>query len=191
MVSPTSSTMNPTHIVFPAARPELRLKRSPATDPAKLRELETALMEGQKVLQADNEALRQREENLQAYEQRLRSLQNQVQGNKPDAHISTTSTNRQSAGNESALTADWSKLHRARELLEVEQRQLSEDQHVLLQARDVLRQREANLIAREEAVALAEARLQVAAPEPTKPARGLFGLTRAPFKLPKSVFTKS
>ncbi|MCF7688259.1 MAG: hypothetical protein K9M98_02170 [Cephaloticoccus sp.] len=183
--------MNPTHIVFPAARPELRLKRSPATDPAKLRELETALMEGQKVLQADNEALRQREENLQAYEQRLRSLQNQVQGNKPDAHISTTSTNRQSAGNESALTADWSKLHRARELLEVEQRQLSEDQHVLLQARDVLRQREANLIAREEAVALAEARLQVAAPEPTKPARGLFGLTRAPFKLPKSVFTKS
>jgi len=183
--------MNPTHIVFPAAPPELRLKRSPATDPATLRELETALMEGQKNLQADNEALRQREENLQAYEQRLRNLQNQVQGAASGGHVATGTANSHPAGSESALSTDWSKLHRARELLEVEQRQLSEDQHVLLQAREVLRKREVNLIAREGAVALAEAQLRVAAPEPTKPSRGLFGMTRAPFKLPKSVFTKS
>ena len=89
------------------------------------------------------------------------------------------------------MALGWNKLHRSRELLEVEQRQLSDDQHVLLQARDGLRQKEIALAAREQAVALAEAQLKLAEPQLTKPSRGLFGLTRVPFKLPNSVFNKS
>ncbi len=180
--------MNPTHITFPPPQRELRLRRPPVCDPNKLIDLQAALAKGQKTLQSDNEALRQREENLQAYEQRLRDLQNQVEGSSTEP-----SSPDQICGSEQDPTLEvaWSKLHRTRELLEVEQRQLSDDQHILLQAREVLRLREADLLAREQAVASVEAQLKLAEPETPKPSRGLFGITRAPFKLPKSVFVKS
>ena len=183
--------MNPTHITFPTTPRELRLKRSPAIDSGNFVKMQEALAKGQIALQTDNEALRLREENLQAYEQQLRELQNLVQSVKSGASLSTAPTPKKSSGDESALALGWNKLHRSRELLEVEQRQLSDDQHVLLQARDVLRQKEIALAAREQAVALAEAQLKLAEPQLTKPSRGLFGLTRVPFKLPNSVFNKS
>ena len=71
--------MNPTHITFPTTPRELRLKHSPAIDSGNFVKMQEALAKGQIALQTDNEALRLREENLQAYEQQLRELQNLVQ----------------------------------------------------------------------------------------------------------------
>lgn len=164
--------MSTPHITFPTPPPTLRLKRTAERRATQLCELQAALQ--------------QREQELQAYEQRLRAMHEELtQG---------AAAVRPMSGDDAHLAAAWSKLHRARELLEEEQRQLCSDRVALHSAREALSQREQQLIAREAAVAEAEQRLQAAAPAPKakkNKADAVLGLTRAPFALARSVLRKS
>lgn len=189
-------TMNPPAITFPATPTELKVRRTHSARASAFTEA-SALLASEitaHALQQDMAALREREDNLRAYEARLREFQarlDQAHGapvmSRPNfAPLVPFPTEARSEG---ALHAAWEKLHRARELLEVEQKHLVDDRLVLQENERVLKQREAALSAREAKIAAREQALPAPAkPKPKKAPSTMETLTRAPFAMAKSVF---
>src|SRR5687768_774798 len=120
-------------ITFPPPEPDLKLARPSAEKWA------ATLAEERMRFQEDQDALREREENLRDNETRLRLLQSGVEagrGSSP-SHFAMTSrsppsvfqsnSSRAPFGGDSNLAAAWEKLPRAREILDAEQRNLRDD----------------------------------------------------------------
>jgi hypothetical protein len=181
--------MNPSDIVFPTPAVELRLRRATAEPDIALDEARAMLMAAQYQLAEDTAMLRQREDNLRVYERRLRGLQARLEGGEPAPAAAPNPAGREPAAMDPALNAAWSKLHRARELMEVEQKHLIEGRLLLREETQALVRREAAVTVREARVAEAEAQHQ-ARTAAEKPG-AVRGLTRAPFALAKAVFTKA
>lgn len=150
-------------------------------------------------LDADIEALRDRENNLREYEARLRAWQAQLEGSmppQPSGHYVAPVFGRPPSHTpfegDAALQAGWEKLMRARELLEAEQAHVRDDRLNLKETAAILKRHEAALTAREAGLAQREAIL-AAAMTVAQPAEGaksstMTRLTQAPFAIAKSVF---
>src|SRR5687768_4887099 len=121
-------------ITFPPPGPDLRLSRPPTAKWA------ATLAEERLRFQEDQEALRTREENLREYESRLRLLQAEIEAGRTlgsTQHVATPTrstapffqrpSSRVPFSEDPALAAAWEKLHRAREILEAEQKNLRDD----------------------------------------------------------------
>lgn len=178
--------MNASDIVFPSRPVELRLRR-PAGQAS-------TLAAEQLRLQQDLAALQEREENLRRYEEHLRAWQAQIeQGRTPPVAVSAPAPLRPGSltpfPHDETLKEAWAKLHRARELLEVEQRHLRDDRLLQLEEQQALAKREAALAARE--AKLEQREQQLAAREVRVTPAGLLGLTRGPFHFARSVLPKS
>lgn len=183
--------MNAPDITFPRSTPELKVKRprsagqSPDTELAALPPKErSSLAEALADLQA-------REENLREYEGHLRAWQSQLDAARHGAlprhsvHPFAPHPPREDVG----LQAGWEKVHRARELLEAEQKHLVEDRLLLQEREEALKKREAALTLREQRLAAREQTPTAAAkPKMKKAASTMETLTRAPFAMAKSVF---
>jgi hypothetical protein len=189
---------NTTPISFPARPVELKVRRAqtPHTiDPAAFAEVPLHTATPFDDAACDLEALRVCEENLRAYEQRLREWQDQLE----QAQTHPQVLPRRSA-NPWALRAEatvparqdaWQKLLRARELLEVEQKNLRDDRISLQGLEEQLKEREARITAREARIAAREQQLaegKIAGAGKVKPAGPLGSLTRGRFALARSVF---
>lgn len=186
-----------TPITFPPPAPELKLPRASEKWAA-------TLVEERRRLQEDLNILREREENLRAYEARLRTWQSEIDASRaggPSARTSPStpepfhrSSGATPASEDPALQAAWEKVHRAREILEAEQTHLRNDRIELHDQRETLKLREAGLEQRETAVAEREAALADADREAAQPIAGehsisaVARLTRAPFDMARSVF---
>ena len=193
VASASTRTMN-TSITFPPAAPALKLVRSSSEKWA------ATLAEERRRLQEDHEALREREANLRDYETRLRVLQAEIEATRQGAPApaavgpiaSTAHPFRRPSScapfaDETALAAAWEKLHRARELLEVEQSHVRDERSMIRDQREAKKaqeeawaQREARLAEREALMAEAMAAQPVAS-EHTLSA--VTRLTRAPFEM--------
>ena len=190
-------------ITFPPAAPALKLTRAPAEKWA------ATLAEERRRLLEDQEALREREANLRDYEARLRGLQAEIEagrGAKPAAApaiLRTASTaapfvrpsSRAPFTDDAALQTAWEKLHRAREILENEQRHMCDERIVLQEKENTVKQREEAVKAREVGVAEREELLAAAAEAMASQPVGsehtmsaVTRLTRAPFDMARSVF---
>lgn len=187
-------------ITFPPAAPVLKLARPSAEKWA------ATLAEERRRLQEDHDALREREANLRDYEARLRNLQAEIEASRaapapagrPAAGRATVTPFRVSASrtpftDDPALAAGWEKLHRARELLEVEQLHLRDERVTMHDQLESLKHREARVAEREAQLAAREAALaHVVEPEP-EPIAGehtisaMTRLTTAPFRMARSV----
>ena len=146
----------------------------------------------QRELAADIEALREREANLREYEARLRAWQAQLDARgAPPAPGSNTpfmqSVSQLPFSSDSLLASSWEKFHRARALLESEQKQMRDERMMMREAEISLKRREMELAAREEQVARREQ--QLASPSsgstpPTEQKKGPSAVerfTKAPF----------
>ncbi len=182
--------MNQTDISFPASPTQLRVKRSKSSL-ADTRRDNAATMDAdtRRRLEQDLENIRTQEQNLLAYEMHLREWQAQLdqaqQGTRFAAPSSLTRfTIPTPQAGEGNLQDAWTKLHRARALLETEQRHLVDDRLVLREQETLLKQREAALAAREQQVAEFEQHQQrQQAVLAVKPA----GSSRSPFAMAKSM----
>jgi len=184
--------MKPT-IAFPPAKPELKLQSHSATLPTP---------EERRRLEEDIEALRQRETNLREYEAHLRSWQDKLEsshGQPASAqYIAPVVPGRAASGapfeGDPALHAAWDKVIRARELLEAEQAHLRDDRLNLKEANAVLKRREDALALREARLTQREEEfntmLEASIAEQAKPST-LARFTQAPFMMAKSVFSSS
>jgi hypothetical protein len=173
-----------TIVKFPTAEAELKLARPSSEKWA------ASLAEERLRLQEDQDSLRERETNLREYEARLRILQAEIEAGRtvpplPVAQPAPVAapalapgrstpplfqrpSSRAPFGDEVALQAAWEKLHRAREILEAEQKNLRDDR-ISLQDLDVmLRQRMEELAEREAVVTQREA-IVAAAVAPLEP----------------------
>lgn len=168
--------MNAPDIAFPTRPVELRLRR-PASQTA-------TLAAEQLRLQQDLAALREREDNLRRYEEHLRALQAQIEQGRAPVAVALTPF----AG-DASFTDAWAKLHRARELLEVEQRHLRDDRLLQLEEQQALAKREAALAAREAKLEQREQQLATREARNTPSVRP--GLSRSPFSFVRSVLPKS
>jgi hypothetical protein len=189
-----------TVITFPSPEPSLKLAR-PAEKWA------ATLAEERLRLQEDQEALREREGNLRDYESRLRTLQAELesgrsfgvtQGTHPAVPTRSTPPLFQRPSSRTPFTEDpalqtaWEKLHRAREILEAEQKNLRDDRISMREMELIMKRREEEVAEREARLAEREA-LVVTATKPrgahdehAKSAVARF--TRAPFDMARSVF---
>jgi DNA repair exonuclease SbcCD ATPase subunit len=200
--------MNST-ITFPPAPPALKLTRAHGSNPPSEERWAATLNEERRRLHEDQEALRLREANLREYEARLRALQAEIEAGgavvlTAPARGTATPFLRPSSKvpfeNEAALQAAWEKLHRSRELLEAEQKNLRDERIVFHEQEKALRAREEALAAREARVAEFEKLIAAAAPtaETAAPAAPVASehtmsaavtrLTLAPFAMARSVF---
>lgn len=191
-----------TVITFPTPEPTLKLARPSAEKWA------ATLAEERLRLQEDQETLREREENLREYESRLRMLQTDIEAARaltpgtasplPSNARSTPPlfqrpSSRTPFTEDPGLQAAWEKLHRAREILEAEHKNLRDDRISMRELELMLKRREEELVEREARLAEREA-LIVAATAPATPAQSQSGrsavtrITRAPFDLARSVF---
>jgi hypothetical protein len=152
-------------------------------------------------LEIDLAGLRERESNLREYEARLRAWQEQLDA----AGRGTAAPTRSGAPlglssspfavpNDFELRGAWEKLHRARALLEAEQKQLRDDRIVMRDTVAQLDRREAELTAREVAVtqrehqvAAAETAMTAAAVEEKQPS-AVRRLAQAPLQAARAVF---
>lgn len=139
-------------------------------------------------LAADMEALRERETNLREYEERLRSWQAQL-----DARVGPggptlgsgtpfiQGVSQMPFSSDSLLASSWEKFHRARAILESEQKQMRDERMMMREAEVSMKRRELALADREERVAAREK--QFAAPEQKekKPPTAMERLTKGPF----------
>ena len=172
-----------TIIKFPTAEAALKPARPSAEKWA------ATLAEERRRLQEDHDSLRERESNLREYEARLRILQAEIEAGRtvppipmakttPDAHDSVPlrvavpatlfqrPSSRAPFGEDPALQAAWEKLHRARELLEAEQKNLRDDRNSLRELETMLKQRMEEIADREALVAQRESVLAAAPLEP-------------------------
>src|SRR5262245_33139278 len=130
MMSEQATTIMDSSVTIPTPEPSIKLARPSAEKWA------ATLAEERLRLQADMEALREREENLREYETRLRALQAEIEaGRSQSPHHGSTAplTSRSTSSSfqrpssrtpfneDPSLQAGWEKLHRAREILEAEQ----------------------------------------------------------------------
>lgn len=177
-------------ITFPPPAPTLKLVRPSAEKWA------ANLAEERRRLQEDHDVLREREENLRDYEARLRALQAEIEASRQgitapamvamaaSAPATAMPFHRPSSltpfGDEVALKAGWEKLHRARELLEVEQTHMRHERVVLHDQLEALKQREDAVAAREAAVSEREALITAA--QPVAGESAMSRLTTAPFQ---------
>ena len=189
--------MNPHQpaISFPQRPVELKVRRTRApfqADPAAAQEVPALPVTPLAGVASDLDALRVCEENLRAYEARLREWQAELEQAQANAggRVSAPPWSRRSEPTEPARQDGWQKLLRARELLEVEQKNLRDDRITLHGFEQQLREREARLAEREARVAAHEQALQSALPAAArpKPGKAIDTLTRAPFAFAKSVF---
>ncbi len=191
--------MNST-ITFPPAEPSLKLSRTPAEKWA------ASLAEERRRLQEDHDALREREQNLRDYESRLRSLQAEIESGRT-APVAATSSNvgrpvtalytRPSSQvpfqEDTVLQGAWEKLHRSREILEAEQKNLRDDRIAVRELEVQVKKREELVAVREQALEERAALIAEAAPWP-EPMAGehtmsaVTKLTRGPFNMARSVF---
>jgi hypothetical protein len=189
-------------ITFPPPEPELKLARPSAE------KWSATLAEERLRLQEDVEALREREENLREYEARLRLLQAEIDAgrgvapttnvapgvSRPTPSIFQRPSSRAPFGDDPALGAAWEKLHRARELLEAEQKNLRDERITLRELELMLKRRTEELGERETRLAEREALVTAATPTPEPPAAqqqpesAVSRITRAPFEMARSVF---
>ncbi len=152
-------------------------------------------------IMSDMESMRAQENNLKAFEARIRdsmppmpmtnsraSFENS--GSRPSFEVRSNTSN-----SNPGLEVEWEKFQRSRALLEAERRGLTDERLLLREERDIMKQREETLKQREETLKVREA--QIAAreknfkpddePPPPKPtssspfvaAKNLFGLRRA------------
>lgn len=185
-------------ITFPSPEPALKLSR-PSPD-----KWAATLAEERRRLQEDHEALREREQNLRDYESRLRVLQSEIEAGRAAPAVTTPAPTRNTApafarltsrtpfAEDTVLQTGWEKLHRARELLEAEERNLRD-------TRISLHEQEQQVKRREEAVAEREARaaeresLLLDANAPAEPIAGEHTMsavtmfTRSPFNVARSM----
>jgi predicted nucleic acid-binding Zn-ribbon protein len=194
--------MEPT-INFPRPEPELKLARPSAEKWA------ATLAEERRRLQEDQESLREREDNLREYEARLRALQADIDAGRsavaPVASGTTPSVPTRSTPplfhrpsshapfhEDPSLQAAWEKLHRAREILEAEQKNLRDDRIALREMETNIKRREEELALREARLAEREALVAAAAPaieeEAIEERSAVSRLTRAPLEMARSVF---
>ena len=120
-------------ISFPPPEPDLKLARPSAEKWA------ATLAEERLRLQEDQEVLREREENLREYETRLRMLQAEIEAGRAPVQNTNSPMSRSTPpmfqrpsthspfAEDSSLATAWEKLHRAREILEAEQKNLRDD----------------------------------------------------------------
>ncbi|MBL9187873.1 MAG: hypothetical protein JNK23_10365 [Opitutaceae bacterium] len=168
-----------TIIKFPTSEADLKVARPSSEKWA------ASLAEERRRLQEDQDALRERETNLREYETRLRILQAEIEAGRtvppmpvPKPAVKTTPpavsapaglngfqrpSSRAPFGDDPALQAAWEKLHRAREILEAEQKNLRDDRISLQDLETMLKQRMHELTEREAIVAQREAILAAAA----------------------------
>ncbi len=143
---------------------------------------------------SDMDSLREQENNLRAYEARLRDSQSPMSTPPmpvPSGATATPFSGRVGAGaSAGSLEGEWDKLQRSRTLLEAERRaftdertELREKQTNLLQREEALRQREAWIEIREKELAAkampAPAATKPASHSPFEMARNLFSMKRA------------
>jgi hypothetical protein len=185
----------------PLTHPPLKITRVPS--PAEERRAAT-LNEDHRLLREDHEALRLREANLREYEARLRALQAEIEaggtGTTGPGHGSAMPflrpASRPPFETDAALQIAWEKLHRAREILEAEQRHLRDERTVLFDQQADLKRREAAVAVREAQVASREHLIaEAAAPEVATACSAdeatlsaMTRLTRVPFDMARSVF---
>jgi hypothetical protein len=186
---------NAPDITFPQASPELKVKRArPAGETDK--SVPALRPEEQRTLAEMIADLQVREQNLRAYEAHLREWQEHLDAaraagtpQRPSLHPFAPPAAFVLPREDAGLQAAWEKVHRARELLEAEQKHLVEDRLLLQEREEALKKREALLAAREARIV---AREQATAPaaklKAKKPASAMEALTRAPFAMAKSVF---
>lgn len=151
----------------------------------------------QRELAADMEALRERETNLREYEARLRAWQTQLDsrtaqpGSGSDSPF-VHSLSQMPFSSDSLLASSWEKFHRARALLESEQKQMRDERMMMREAELSMKRREAELAVREEMLAKREKDLAASAPaapaENKKSQSAVERLTKAPFLAARSVF---
>jgi hypothetical protein len=186
-------------ISFPPPEPDLRLVRPSADKWA------ATLAEERLRFQEDQEALRMREENLREYEARLRLLQAEIEaGRTPGGtqHVatptrSTTPFQRPSSrvpfSEDPALATAWEKLHRAREILEAEQKNLRDDRISIRELEIMVKHRAEEVAEREARLAEREALVMAATSTPVlvheeESPSAVTRFTRAPFEMARSVF---
>lgn len=157
------------------------------------------LVEERRRLHEDHEALRERERNLRDYESRLRLLQAEIESVRSAAAgpaapaFRAPGFPRSSSGEDPALQGAWEKVHRAREILEAEQRNMRDDRIAIRDLEAQVKQREAAVAERELCLTEREALIVAAMPVPGSSAdeaamSAVSRLTRAPFTLARSVF---
>ncbi len=121
---------------------------------------------------SDMEALRSQENNLRAYETRLREARPQP---------GPVAAGAASGGNED-LAAAWEKFHRAHALLEAERRSHTDERLAFREEVAAFRQKESELKRRESWLAQREAALQTAQVDKTPPSGMIrIGLDAVPF----------
>jgi hypothetical protein len=156
--------------------------------------------------QEDQEALRLREENLREYEARLRLLQAEIEAGRASSNTAAPMllpprgtpslfqrpSSRDPFTDDPALAAAWEKLHRAREILEAEQKNLRDDRISIQELEIMVKQRAEEVAEREARVAEREALVTAALsaqPAREEPAKStVTRITRAPFEMARSVF---
>jgi hypothetical protein len=186
--------MNSSPHNFSATPIELRLKRGQRSLIAVSAPAGAPVESAERLrLEAEWQALREREENLRAYEAQLRAMQADIDGRREPE--STTSISPFPAG-ELSLQSAWDKLIRARELLDSEQAHFRDDRLAMKAEMAEFTRRLANIAAREESVmvreqalAAAEAGGQAGEPMAVEHTMSVMTrLTRNPFDFARSVF---
>lgn len=149
----------------------------------------------QRELNADLEDLRERETNLREYEARLRAWQAQLDSRSGNTALGSQapfvqSTSQMPFSSDSLLASSWEKFHRARAILESEQKQLRDERMAMRDVEVNMKRREAELTAREELLAEREKKLAAGpvADEGKKPQSTMERLTSAPFRAARSAF---
>ena len=176
--------MNTPEIKFPTHH-DLSLRRSAPELTPSVDGRSAALAKAHCRLIQDLEELREREENLRAYENRLRAMQDEFESGRQAGALNIPSQQNSPLANTPGADEAWRKLHRARELLEVEQKHLVTERLVLRAERETVQKREAAVAEREDRLKTVLERLQA---KEEKSKQGLLGFTRAPFGIG---FTKS
>ena len=179
--------MSSPDIRFPAHQ-DLSLRRPAPESTPSVDVRSAALAKAHCRLIQDLEELREREENLRAYENRLRTMQDEFESGRQAGALNIPSQQNSPLANTPGGDEAWRKLHRARELLEVEQKHLVTERLVLRAERETVQKREAAVTERENRLQAVVERLHA---KEEKSKHGLLGFTRAPFNLAKTVFTKS
>lgn len=147
-------------------------------------------------IMSDMESMRAQENNLKAFEARIRDSMPPMPmtGSRPSFDAGSRPSFEVRSGNSNpGLDAEWEKFQRSRALLEAERRGLTDERLLLREERDIMKQREETLKQREEAlkareaqVAIREQNLKPNDEPPAKPtssspfvaAKNLFGLRR-------------
>lgn len=150
----------------------------------------------QREIAGDLEALRERESNLREYEARLRAWQAQLDERAAKPATGSEAPFMQGVSqlpfsSDSLLASSWEKFHRARAILESEQKQMRDERMMMREAELSLKRKEADLAAREEMLAPREKQLNAPAPaseEIKKSQSAMERLTSAPFRAARSAF---